>query len=70
MRSQSSTASARDVSVPATMADSVVPGFGDRWAAWEAKDAAHNRAFRQKLAFAAPILAVLTAILLYFLAIR
>ena len=31
-------------------------GFEERWAAWQAKGAAHDRAVRRKMAFAVPIL--------------
>jgi hypothetical protein len=34
----------------------------ERWAAWQAKGTAHDRAFRRKLAVAAPIVVVLAAI--------
>jgi hypothetical protein len=37
--------------------------FDQRWAAWEAKGAAHDRAFRRKLAVAAPIVIVLVAVI-------
>ena len=37
--------------------------FDERWAAWEAKGAAHDRAFRRKLAVAAPIVIVVVAVI-------
>ena len=37
--------------------------FDERWAAWEAKGAAHDRAFRRKLAVAAPLVIILIAVL-------
>jgi hypothetical protein len=40
--------------------------FDARWAAWQAKGAAHDRAFRRKMAVAAPILAV-AALVIYVL---
>jgi hypothetical protein len=39
----------------------------ERWAAWQAKGASHHRAARRKLAFAAPILLVVVAVVLYVL---
>jgi hypothetical protein len=41
--------------------------FEERWAAWEAKGAAHDRALRRKLALAAPIAIVVVAITLFAL---
>jgi len=41
--------------------------FDERWAAWQAKGAAHERAFRRKTAIAAPILIVVAAIAIYAL---
>jgi hypothetical protein len=35
--------------------------FDERWAAWQAKGAAHDRALRRKLAFAAPIAIIVLA---------
>ena len=40
-------------------------GFEERWAAWQAKGATHERAFRRKMTFAAPILIVVAVFLLY-----
>lgn len=39
----------------------------ERWAAWQAKGAAHDRAFRRKLAVAAPLLIVVAAAAIYVL---
>ncbi|HET9362874.1 MAG TPA: hypothetical protein VFO58_24155 [Vicinamibacterales bacterium] len=39
----------------------------ERWAAWQAKGAAHDRAFRRKIAVAAPILIVVAAVVMYVL---
>jgi hypothetical protein len=39
--------------------------FDARWAAWEAKGAAHDRAVRRKLALAAPVLLVVVAMIVY-----
>jgi hypothetical protein len=36
--------------------------FDERWAAWQAKGAAHDRAVRRKMAIAAPILIVVAAV--------
>jgi hypothetical protein len=38
-----------------------------RWAAWEAKGAAHDRAVRRKMIIAAPILMIVVAVLVYAL---
>jgi hypothetical protein len=43
------------------------PTFDQRWAAWEAKGAAHDRALRRKLAIAAPILLLIAVVVLYLL---
>ena len=40
--------------------------FDERWAAWQAKGAAHDRAFRRKMTVAAPIL-IVAALVLYAL---
>jgi hypothetical protein len=42
-------------------------GFDERWAAWQAKSAAHDRAIRRKLAFAARILIIVAAVVVYAL---
>ena len=42
-------------------------GFKERWAAWEAKGAARDRAFRRKFAVAAPIVIVIVAIIVFAL---
>jgi hypothetical protein len=41
--------------------------FDERWAAWQAKGAAHDRAVRRRMAFAAPILLVVVAAVIYAL---
>jgi small-conductance mechanosensitive channel len=41
--------------------------FDERWAAWQAKGAAHDRAVRRKLAIAAPILIIVAAVIVYAL---
>jgi len=38
-----------------------------RWAAWQAKGAAHDRAVRRKAAIAAPIVIVVAAFVIYAL---
>jgi len=50
---------------PSTPAAAHDPGssFDERWAAWEAKGAAHDRAFRRKLAIAAPFLIIVVAVI-------
>ena len=42
----------------------------ERWAAWQAKGAAHERAVRRKLAFAAPIVFLVVAVIVYALVVR
>jgi len=39
--------------------------FDERWTAWQAKGAAHDRAVRRKMAIAAPILIVIAAVVPY-----
>lgn len=41
--------------------------FDERWAAWQAKGAAHDRALRRKLAVAAPIVIIIVAIIAFAL---
>jgi hypothetical protein len=41
--------------------------FDERWAAWQEKGAAHDRAVRQKMGIAAPILIVVAAVIIYAL---
>jgi hypothetical protein len=42
-------------------------GVDERWAAWQAKGAAHDRAVRRKVTFAAPILILVAAVVIYTL---
>lgn len=42
-------------------------GFDQRWAACEAKGAAHDRAFRRKVAVAAPMVIIIVAIIVFAL---
>jgi hypothetical protein len=44
-----------------------VQSFDQRWAAWQARGAAHDRAVRRKMAIAAPILIVVAAAVIYAL---
>jgi len=44
--------------------------FEERWAAWEARGTAHDRAVRRRFVVAAPILLVLAAVLMYIIAGR
>jgi hypothetical protein len=39
----------------------------ERWAAWRAKSAAHDRAVRRKMAIAAPIVIAVGAVVAYLL---
>ena len=41
--------------------------FDERWAAWQAKGATHDRAVRRKMAIAAPIVIVIAAVIIYAL---
>jgi hypothetical protein len=41
--------------------------FDERWAAWQAKNAAHDRAVRRKMQVAVPLMIVLIAVILYAL---
>ena len=52
---------------PSTLAAAHESGgtFDERWAAWEAKGAASDRAFRRKLAVAAPIVIIIVAIIVF-----
>ena len=43
--------------------------FEERWAAWAARGASRDRAFRRRVRIAAPILAVVAAVV-YFLLVR
>ena len=42
----------------------------ERWAAWQAKGAAHDRAVRRKMVLAAPIAIAVIAVIVYALAGR
>jgi small-conductance mechanosensitive channel len=55
---------------PQAAASTAVPegtSFDERWAAWQAKGAAHDRAVRRKMTIAAPILMVVAAVVIYVL---
>lgn len=39
------------------------PDFTERWAAWQARGAAHDRSVRRRMMFALPILAIVAAVL-------
>jgi len=62
-----SIAVATSVKVVASTAIGEPDGFDERWAAWQARGAAHDRAFRRKLAFATPIVILVAAVLLFAL---
>ena len=63
------------IAVPAVVAPPGTPTstvtesatFDERWAAWQARGAAHDRAVRRKMAIAAPILLVVVAVVMYAL---
>jgi small-conductance mechanosensitive channel len=62
-----------DVSTPMTAVTTVIPvspTFDERWEAWQARGAAHDRAVRRKLTIAAPLLAIVAAAIFYALVIR
>jgi hypothetical protein len=65
------TTAATVVAPPGVPTSTPVPdaaAFDERWAAWQAKGAAHDRAVRRKMAIAAPpILLVVIAVVLYAL---
>ena len=54
-------------SQPATVRREGATSFDERGAAWQAKGAAHDRAFRRKLTIAAPILLIVVAVVFYAL---
>jgi small-conductance mechanosensitive channel len=61
----------KSVAVPPQAAISTaVPeaaSFDERWAAWQAKGVAHDRAVRRKMAVALPILIAVAAVVIYLL---
>jgi hypothetical protein len=50
-------------SASATVSESAA--FDERWAAWQTRGAARDRAARRKIAIAAPVLLVAVAVLFY-----
>ncbi len=56
-----------DVTASASAAVGPLPGFDERWAAWQAKGDAHDRRVRRKLIFAARILIIVAAVAVYAL---
>jgi len=51
----------------ASLAVDELTGFDERWAAWQARGAAHDRALRRKAIVAAPILILVAAAVMYAL---
>ena len=49
---------------PAFTTASASTSFDERWAAWQAKGAVHDRAVRRKIAIAAPILIIVAAVII------
>jgi hypothetical protein len=49
----------------APMAHGADPAFEERWDAWVARGAAHDRAVRRRLASAAPVIAAIAAVIAY-----
>ena len=58
---------ARELSQPTTVRAEETTSFDERWAAWRAKGAAHDRAVRRKLAIAAPLFIIVAAVVFYAL---
>jgi hypothetical protein len=58
------------VAAAEAMTSTLVPesaSFDERWAAWQKKGAAHDRANRRKWALAAPVATVVIAVIVYAL---
>jgi hypothetical protein len=47
----------------AALREASSPGFEERWTAWQARGAAHERAVRRRMMFAFPVLALVAAAL-------
>jgi hypothetical protein len=62
---QSTVVAAAPAAEPTNQADPAT--LDERWAVWQAKGAAHDRALRRKMAIAAPILMVGAAAVIYAL---
>lgn len=58
---------ARKPSPPTPVRAEQTTSFDERWAAWRAKGAAHDRAVRRKLAIAAPLFIIVAAVVFYAL---
>lgn len=54
---------------PAELREGDTRGFEERWAAWHARGAAHDRGVRGRMMVALPILAIVAAVL-YVLLVR
>jgi hypothetical protein len=54
-------------STPTSPPDTASATFDERWAAWQAKGAAYDRAVRRRMAIAAPIVLVVVAVVSYAL---
>ena len=50
---------------PISTAVSESADFDERWAAWQTKGAAHDRAVRRKMAIVVPVLLVVAAVVMY-----
>jgi hypothetical protein len=62
--------SAQDLSTTnAELREASTPGFEERWTAWQARGAAHERSVRRRMMVAFPILALVAAAL-YALLLR
>jgi hypothetical protein len=56
------------VSAPTVLTPRTVSSFEERWAAWQARGAAHDRAFRRNTTIALPIVLTVAALLYAVLA--
>lgn len=54
---------------PQAVASVPIPqtSFDERWAAWQARGVAHERAFRRKVTVASPLLLVIAVVVIYLL---
>lgn len=50
-----------------SIASNTAPDYDERWAAWQARGLAHDRAFHRKMKIALPVLIVVTGIVTYVL---
>ena len=65
--SRARTPDAPALEVAGTTTPPLSPSFEERWAAWQAKGEAHDRAVRRKVAIAAPFVAIVVGAVFYAL---